>query len=425
MAGAASDRRVAGRAARSRGSRTLAKKLAGALMASTLLTCVQSADASGLLAPAAGAADIAVSGSNIAEPLSASGAQFVNPAGLAAFTEPAVFGGPGIGLARGEVKADFPEGYDKSNDMVIFIPDFGVVYPVGRWTIGWSAHGSSGSRYDYGAEPSLGIIDGFFSENSIFAMPLGAAYRVSDRLWVGAEIIPLYSMTEVGYTSPWVPELETGPVPFHFKVSGPGLQASFGVTWKPDDRWAFGLSYRPPGRIWTDGGMRLAAGTKQDVQLDIEAPSVVAFGISRKLGEHLTLSYGFRWTDSSAFGHSYFRFEETPSADASYIQDAGDEWRHAVGAEFALTQRWVLRGGAGHGTSIVGNKGVNPASYDVEDVSLTCGAGYTLERWRIDGAFMYLFGAERNVPADDALVFPGSFKADPAVMFALTVTRRF
>ncbi len=413
-----------GRDAR-RGRRALVWFASGALLASALAGSAGVASASGLLTPAVGAADIALSGSNIAEPRSASSAQFINPAGLAAFTETEVLVGPGLAFAGGEVRADQPAGYDKTNDMVIVLPDFGVVYPTGRWTFGWSMHGSSGSRYDYGAEPSLGITDGFFSENSIFAVPLGAAYRVSDQLWVGAEIIPLYSMTHLRYTNPSVPEIGSEPVPFRFKVSGPGLQALLGVTWKPDDRWSFGLSYRPPGRIWTDGDMALPSGAKQDVALEIEAPSVAALGISRRVGERLTLSYGFRWTDSSAFSSAHFDFKQTPSANGPYIYDAQDELRNAIGAEFTLTDSWTLRGGVGRGTAIVGNKGVNPASYDVEDFSFAGGAGYTRGRWTVDGAFVFMLGAERNVPAADALVFPGSYRAQPAFLLAMTVTRKF
>lgn len=393
-------------------------------MVSALLLVARVCGASGLLTPAVGAADLALSGSNIAEPRSASGAQFINPAGLGAFTERALLGGPGVAFARGEVRADYPAGYNKVNDMVVLLPDLGVVYPIGRWTIAWSAHGSSGSRYDYGAEPALGV-PRFFSENAILAAPLGAACRLSDRLWVGAEIIPMFSRTRLRYLSPGVAELEAGPVPFRFKVAGAGLQALFGVTWKPGERWSLGLSYRPPGRIWTEGEMRLPSGAKQDVELEIEAPSVAALGISRTLGQKLTLSYGFRWTDASAFGRSYFRFEQTPSANAPYIFDAQDEWRHTVGAEFALAERWLLRGGLGYGTPIVGNKGVNPASYDVQDLSVSGGAGYTRGRWTFDGVLVVQFGAERDVPAGDALVFPGSFKAAPAVLLGLSVTRRF
>lgn len=395
------------------------------MVASVVILSARVAGATGLLVPTAGAADIAISGANIAEPRSPSAAQFANPAGLAAFTERAVLGGPGLVFARGEVMADNPPGYHKTNDMVVILPDLGVVYPIGRWTLGWSIHGSSGSRYDYGAEPSVGVNDGFFSENAILAGPLGAAYRVSDKLWLGAEIIPLYSMTHLKYTRPWVSELDTGPVPFRFKVSGPGVQALFGATWKPDDRWSFGFSFRPPGRIWTDGDMPLPSGGKQDVTLEIEAPSVVALGINRKLGERLTLSYGFRWTDASEFSDSHFRFEQTPSADGPYIYDAHDEWRHALGAEYALTDRWTLRGGTSRGSAIVGNKGVNPMSYDVEDFTFSSGAGYRRGRWTIDGALVFMVGAERDVPAADALVFPGTYKAEPALMMALTITRRF
>jgi len=389
-----------------------------------LLLAVPLASASGLLTPGVGAADLAISGSNVARPLSASQAQFINPAGLAGFTEHAVYGGPGIVFARGELNAEIPEGYDKSNNMVVLLPDLGLVYPTGRWTFGWSVHGSSGSEFEYGAEPELGIEDGFYSSNAILGAPAGAAYRVNDHWWLGAEIIPLYASTKLRYTNPYVPELGAGPVPYRFEVDGLGLQASFGVTWMPDERWSLGFGFRPPGRIWTDGFMRLPSGSKQDVTLEIEAPSETAFGITCRVTKRLTLSYGFRWVDANVFGDAYFRFEKTPSADSPYLPDAQDEWRTSLGAQYTLTEQWELRSGMGFGSAIVGNKGVNPMSYDVQDLTFSGGFGYSSGPWTFDAAVNAMVGAERDVPIEDALVIPGEYTTHPALFFALTITRR-
>ena len=148
--------------------------------------------ASSLLAGAAGAADSATAGSTIAEPLSPLGAQFANPAGLAGFEDRMIGGGLGLAYGSGEVTADEPAGYHADNEVLVPFLDGFLTVPYGRWTFGISSMGTSGARFDYGARPAVGVGDGFFSESSMFGVPIAAAYRVSDKLWLGAEIGPIY-----------------------------------------------------------------------------------------------------------------------------------------------------------------------------------------------------------------------------------------
>jgi len=379
--------------------------------------------ASSLIAASSGPADGGTAGANIAEPLSPNGAQFANPAGLAGFTERAIGSGIGLAYGRGEVTADSPAGYHAENEVLVPFLNAFLVVPYGRWTFGLSSMGTSGARFDYGPRPAVGVNDGFFSESGMLGLPIGAAYRVSDTFWIGGEIIPLYGSSHLRYSRE-VSELPGTSTPFRFTVDGFGVQGMVGMTWKPDGDWAFGLGVRPPGRVWTGGDARLGSG-KQDVRLEIEVPTEVSLGVTRALGTKWDASYAVRFSDTSVLATSYMRFEKTPSANMPFVSGARDEWRHAIGVQYEWSDTVTLLSGVAKANGIVGNKGVNPSSYDSKDWRLNTGVRWKGEAWMLDAAFGYIFKGSRRVSAEDALVFPGKYESKPAYILSVTITKKF
>jgi long-subunit fatty acid transport protein len=378
---------------------------------------------SSLLAASAGAPDAAVAGSSIAEPFSPVGAQFSNPAGLAKFEEAAMGTGLGLAYGRGEVTADVPAGYHADNEVLVPFLNTFLVVPYGRCTFGASTLGTSGARFDYGARPSLGVPDGFFSESGMIGIPIGAGCRVRDDLWLGAEISPLYGSVHLRFSRE-IAEAPGTPTPFRFTLDGFGAQAMFGLTWKPHDKWAVGAAVKPPGRVWTDGDTAYSAG-KQKVDLEIEVPAQVDAGVTYAFADRWKASYGLRFTDSSVLAKSTIRFAATPSANTAYLHGARDEWKHALGLEYAWSESWRFLGGVSKANGIVSSRGISPSSYDSRDWRLSGGVRWTGSRWTIDGAFVYVFGDSRRVDAGEALVFPGRFESEPAYLLSVMLTRKF
>lgn len=394
-----------------------------AIVALLLLPLPGRAFGSSLLSPAAGAADGALAGAVVAEPLSPLGAQFSNPAGLAGFEQKAMGLGLGLAYGKGVVTASDPSGYQTTNEVLVPFLETYLVVPRGRWTFGMSSMGTSGARFDYGARPELGVNDDFFSESGIFSVPIGAGYRLSDHWWIGAQIAPLYGSTHLRFTSPTA-EFPDAATRFRFTVSGFGVQGMLGVTWKPDDAWSIGLSVKPPGRLWADGDQKVPGG-KQDVSLNLEAPTEVALGVTRTLFTRWKVSYGVRFSDTSTLATSWIRFDETPSANMPFLPGARDEWKHALGMHYAWSDRLQLLGGFSKANAIVSRRGVSPFSYDTKDIRLNVGTRWNGEKWILDGAFSYMFGSERDVTADEALVLPGNYDSKPAYLLMFTVGKKF
>jgi long-subunit fatty acid transport protein len=384
------------------------------------------ARASGLLTGAIGGGDTALAGANVADPLTPSGAQYANPAGIASFETTTLTLGSGIAYGTGSVKASFPAGYYQTNPALAFVPDIGlVVRGHGKWFYSAGFHGTVGLKFDYDEQPSVGVDDGFFVEVTIFSAPLGLAYRASDRLWLGVELIPLFGYLRTSFTNPSVPELGGSAAEFRYKLTGPGIQAMAGLTWKPTDRWAIGLSGRPPGKIWMDGSSLLPGMPRQDVDLELRMPAHLFVGVTRRVTDDLKLSLAVRWIDSSSFGSSYVKFQNTPSADAPFLADAGDEWKYSLGAAYAWNEALELRAGVSHASHIIGNRGVSPAAFDADDTRFSVGFGLEGELWVLDCGVAYKLRDDRRVPASDALIFPGRYRSSQAVVALVSLTRRF
>ena len=357
--------------------------------------------ASTLLATAVGAADNATQGTRIADPHTPAAALFENPAGLVQFTTPTYGADLGIAYGHGHVEASAPAGYDETNNVWPAMPDFGVSIPYReRWRFACGAYGTTGSTFNYGADPSLGV-PRFLSETIVGSFPFGVAYRLTDRLSIGATVEPLFGQLRSHFTA--------SGLEFRYKLNGPGVQGAVGVSARPTDEWAVGVSARLPGMIWMTGTMPVPGLGRQDVDVDLQMPTQIFAGATWRGVPRLALSAAMRFTDSSSFGDSTIKYDLTPQANVGFVPDAKNEWKFALAGEYALREQLLLRAGGSWASHIVGASGVNPLVYDADDARLSVGAGQTFGHWVFDVMGGYALPAQRHISASEALVFPGKY----------------
>jgi long-subunit fatty acid transport protein len=385
---------------------------------------VSRSEASDLLAATVGAADTGMAGADLASPRSPAGAQFTNPAGLARF-ETTINGGLGAAYGTGQVEATFPAGYDEDNSVIAMIPEFAYVKRgQGKWSYAVGMHGTVGTRYDYPKKPSVGVNSDLFAEVTIMTAPLSLAYRANDRLWIGAQLMPMFGYFRSHFAiPPYTPEGVDPLFKPRFKLTGPGVTAMGGVTWHATEHLSLALSARPPGKIWMDGSSLTPTGERQDTDLNLKIPAEISAGITLEPLDHWTFAYSVRWINSSSLGESKVRFGDTSDFDFPFVPDATDEWRHAIGAEWRWKPQLALRTGISHADHIVGNRGVSPLSYDGEDTRLYAGAGWKHGRWTLDFSTVYKFPDSRHIAPDYAAMFPGRYQSGAAVLVLFGVSR--
>lgn len=396
-----------------------------ALMIGMLLCgSAERVQASDLLAATVGAADTGMAGADLASPRSPAGSQFANPAGLARFAT-TLNGGLGAAYGTGRVEATFPAGYEENNSVIAMIPEFAYVKRgQGRWSYAVGMHGTVGTRYDYPKKPSVGVNHDLFAEVTIMAAPLSVAYRASDRLWLGVQLMPMFGYFRSHFAIP--PYTPDGSEPLfkpRFKLTGPGLTAMGGVTWHASDHVSLALSARPPGKVWMDGSSITPTGDRQDTDLNLKIPAEISSGITFEPLDDWTFAYTLRWVDSSSLGKSKVRFEDTSAFDFAFVPDATDEWRHAIGAEWRPRSALALRAGVSHADHIVGNRGVTPLSYDGDDTRLYAGSGWKRGLWTLDFSAVYKFPDSRHIAPEYAAMFPGRYRSGAAVLILFGLSR--
>jgi long-subunit fatty acid transport protein len=404
---------VDGRGVHTSGVRHPGFVFAGACLVACVLLTPAPAAATCLLTPAVGAADSATVGTRVADPPTPSAALFSNPAGLTDFDTFTYGGGLGVGYGRGRIEASMPAGFSDTTTMWPLIPDFGLSVPYqDRWRFAAGTYGCTGSRFDFGPDPAAGV-PSFYSETIVMAVPVGVAYRLTDQVSVGAEVQPMFGQLRTHFP--------LGGLEFKYKINGPGVQGMVGVAWRPTQQWAFGLGVRTPGMIWLTGSMPVPDAGRQGVHSDLEMPTQVFLGGTWRGLPRLALSGAVRFTNSSTFGDSKIEYDLTPQANSGFIPDAHDEWKFGLAAEYALAEQTVLRLGASWASHIVGSNGVSPLVYDDDDTKISIGVGQRFGHWRLDVTAGFALPAERHISPASALVYPGAYSMEGAVvMLGLT-----
>ncbi len=369
-----------------------------------------------LLPPAVGVADNAIVGAMVAEPLTPESALFSNPAGLVGFRKQTYSAGLGLLFAELDVHSA-AAGYDKGHDFIGQIPSFAVVHTrATRWRLAFGMHGSVGSSFDFNPEPPQ-VPSTFVSEVSIVSLPLAIAYEASERLWLGAELVPLLGYQRNRFP---LPDPTSGTVSnIRYTLRGPGMQAMLGATWRPMRDWSLGLGVRTPGVIWMDGSTPVGT-ERRDVDLTLTVPTQISVGVQHRRGR-FDLAATVRWTDATMLGDSSIKFAGTA---LPFVPAAHDEWKFGVGGVFRWTETLSLLAGAAYASRIVGNAGVSPLLYDGEDVNVGGGIVWRRGAWTFEGMGGQEFADHRDVAPGEALILPGRYRAEGTIaMFGVMFER--
>lgn len=321
-----------------------------------------------------GAINSAMGGAGVAAPQDVLTAFYLNPAGLMAFK------GTRADLSFEVFKPDRSlassagpmSGSTRSTSSFTPIPALGFSTRLAndRVTLGLGAFGIGGFGVNYPVDPSNPILAprpfGFgqvFSSFQLLKIAPGAAFAVSDRLWIGAAANIDWASLTVDPFAAAAPAVDPGPdgVPrtrddrayysSAYAADGAfGVGAQIGVIYKAAPNVSLGASYTSPQRFnefeftSTFANPNLpTAGTPRPIRFRLDVPAIYSAGASVMPTGALTLSGDLRYiTYESTEG-----FKGGAFATDGSVQGFG--WKNiavgAVGAQFAATDRLMLRGG--------------------------------------------------------------------------------
>ena len=295
-----------------------------------------------------GPASRAMGGVGIAAPQDAIGAVFANPAAMCFAeycpTSEVNFAGT-VFIPRMEASITNPRETVKasSDDKVYPIPAIGLSVPMGDklpdWRFGLAAYGVSGlgvdykgtaiendSYYDFSAMggPEMPLASGTYTSLQIMKFAPSIAWQISETWAVGLAVHIDYATLD----------LQHGSAP------GYGFGFQPGVIYKPTESLSLGVNYVSPQSV----DHKNVADFDQDGtwdDLELQAPRQLGFGAAYAFMQGRLLVAGdlkwLNWSDAS--GYDDFDWE--------------DQWVLAIGGQFRMLDRLILRAGYNFGSNPV------------------------------------------------------------------------
>ncbi len=213
------------------------------------------------------------------------------------------------------------------------------------------------------------------------------------------------------------------------------------LYYKFNDEWAFGAKYQSRIHMRFEGenefryksymnGMLNFTGA--DAHASIDMPAYLALGIRNNSIDRWTFLFDATWTQWSSYKALDLCFDKYPGTErpgvAKNPRKWHDVWTYHLGAEYQLTDQWVLRAGLDYDNSPANRRSISPEMPDSDKWLMTVGAGYQGEHWGFDIAYGYSRFAKSKlgtqVAASHNLTERGTFKTDCHIL-ATSVTYKF
>ena len=347
-------------------------------------------------------------------------AAYWNPAGLAQMTK-ASFSLYGADILPFGTYTRESRAIDaKSTFKHYLIPALGYFQPIGdKLVVGIYLNAPSGAGAEWDGE-DLANITGiptydWISKLGIFTISPSIAYKVSDKILLGATVDINYGMLEMSQPIPW-------PIPpyssqYSEDLKGWAVNGTFGLLVKPVKQFSFGVTYKLPftAKLKGDVTIPAAAGfglpTTDTGTRTATWPQWLAAGIAVKPTDKLTFTADVQYTKWEKLQTIPITFEDDGwqanlAAGAAYELLWKNTTQFRFGAEYMVSNCLALRAGYYFDP--------NPGPISTQNILLpefkynwmTAGFGYMSEKIAIDFSVEYGKGADIIVPEKEGAM-PG------------------
>ncbi|WP_192035495.1 outer membrane protein transport protein [Halomonas sp. YLGW01] len=275
-------------------------------------------------------------------------------------------------------------------------------------------------------------------------------FRVTERWSVAAGLIAEYGDATIsnaidlgaGVSAP-------GQYDGKAKVTGDDWGYGFilGTLFQVTDRTRLGLSYRSEIDLTLDGEVDYSSdsATGQAVlttlgredgggTADLSTPANANVGVFHQLTPRLALMANVSWTGWSSFEELRVKFDDENAKDSFTEENWNDSWAYSVGANYALTDNWLLRTGVGYDeTPVPSAEYRTPRVPDADRTWATLGATYQVnDKLGVTAGYMHVFGDDGDIDQEATPTNENKNKGNlsgtyevAADVFALSMDYRF
>jgi len=230
------------------------------------------------------------------------------------------------------------------------------------------------------------------------------AMRLSDDINIGAGVNAMWSDLEFRRYLPQFPGSR-----LVFQGDGTAFGGNAGITWKMTRDQRLALTYRSPMSVEYEGDLTMenppgapaGSTSSSDLKTEIDFPSVAVLGYSIRLTDALRVEANLEWVEHSrnqAMGieSSNPAVREMMGTD-SIPQNWRDTWAYGVGADWAFSPNWTLRGGWYYFPTPVPDGTIQPLLAENDSNIFSIGLGMHKGAHAVDVAYAYNLMSDRTV----------------------------
>jgi len=181
--------------------------------------------------------------------------------------------------------------------------------------------------------------------------------------------------------------------------------------YKPTDKLSLGMSIRGPAKMKLSGTTSITYGTSKtnlDSYTSFNLPWDIEVGLSYQISENLLFATGAQYTMWSALDKVEKTIENVPYFDPSLMMLVSQDMKEEevldfnnilifrAGFEYVLPQGIALRAGIGLDHYASPEETLSITNIDVNKFTLLGGIGYRAGKIKIDFAYAYAIGKERE-----------------------------
>jgi len=339
-------------------------------------------------------------------------AAYWNPAGLAQIAK-ASFSLYGADIIPAGTYVVQPYGIDaKSVPAHYLIPGLGFFTPLGKkFVVGVYLYAPSGAGAEWDGEDLTALTGGYpfdwKSKLGIFTVSPSVAYKISDKIMIGATIDINYGMLTMDQP------FELGQ--YSEDLKGWAASGTFGLLVKPSEKFSIGLSGKLPFTAKLSGDVEIPAlaespyPTTDTGTREATWPLWLGGGIAFKPTNKLTITADIQYTNWEKLQTIPITFENEgwnglfgPGGPYDRVDELlwKDTFQYRFGAEYLLSESFALR--AGYYID------ENPGPLETQNILLpefkynwfTAGFGYQSSKIVIDAAIQYGTASDISVPLD-------------------------
>lgn len=231
------------------------------------------------------------------------------------------------------------------------------------------------------------------------------SYKINDYLGVGVGLTYTYGNVDIRRDLP-IQFSDGRFADSQIKSGANGFNINAGIHFKPLDEWAFALTYRSPLKMKANGGTahfnvpevlegsQFPSGGTTDIEATLPLPQIFGAGVTFTPNNRWAFNLEAYLSDWSDYDIIEIEFADQVAGDNSteLIRHYNKGYSFRFGAEYKAEQNYELRAGVIVGISPIKDRYMSPDVPDADRINPSLGASYIFsEHLRMDAALLMEF----------------------------------